>query len=71
MTGRGSWTLVADPDLCQAHQMCRLDAPHLFGFDEAADKVVVRDAHPADEHRAAAEYAVAHCPAMALSVEED
>jgi ferredoxin len=48
--------------------MCVLDAPELFGFDADADHVVVRDAHPADEHRAAADLAVRNCPAMALSV---
>jgi ferredoxin len=70
-TGRnGGWTLLADLDLCQGHQMCVLDAPELFGFDEDADHVVVRDAHPADEHRAAADLAVRNCPAMALGVLE-
>ena len=70
MTGR-RWTLEADLDLCQGHQMCTLDAPELFAFDDAADKVAVRDAHPDDEHRAAAERAVVNCPAMALTVRED
>jgi ferredoxin len=51
--------------------MCRLDAPDLFEFDAAADKVVVVDAHPPDDRRAAAQEAVVHCPAMALTVRED
>jgi ferredoxin len=72
MSGSGRrWTLEADLDLCQGHQMCLLDAPELFGFDPDADKVVVLDPHPADEHRAAAEQAVVNCPAMALMVKED
>jgi ferredoxin len=60
------WTVVADLDLCQAHQMCQLDAPEIFGFDRAADKVVVRQEHPADHLRGQAKRAVAGCPAMAL-----
>jgi ferredoxin len=67
----GGWTLEADLDLCQGHQMCRLDAPDLFEFDDAADKVIVVDAHPPDDRRAAAQEAVVHCPAMALTVRED
>ena len=69
--GVSGWTLTADRDLCQGHQMCVLDAPHLFGFDKGEDTVVVLDAHPSDEHRAAAEFAVAHCPAMALFIAEE
>ena len=34
------------PDLCQAHQMCQAEAPDVFGFDEAADQVVVLVEHP-------------------------
>jgi ferredoxin len=64
------WTVVADLDLCQGHQMCRLDAPELFGFDKAADKVVVRRPQVPAELHAAARRAVAGCPAMALSIVE-
>jgi len=63
------WTVVADLDLCQGHQMCRLDAPEVFGFDADGDHVVVLQAHPPDERRAAADAAVRNCPAMALTVE--
>jgi ferredoxin len=62
---------VADLDLCQGHQMCRLEAPAVFGFDEAADHVVLLDEHPPDSEHAAVERAVKYCPAMALSVEDD
>ena len=62
------WTVVADLDLCQAHQMCRLEAPGIFGFDAVADKVVVLQEHPAHELRAQANRAVAYCPTMALAV---
>jgi ferredoxin len=65
------WTLVADLDLCQGHQMCVVDHPGLFGFDKAEDRVVVHEPHPPDDRRADARDAVANCPAMALSIVEE
>ena len=62
---------AADLDLCQAHQMCQAEAPDVFGFDEAADKVVVLQEHPAESLRDEVAAAVRYCPAMALSLEED
>ena len=62
---------LADLDLCQAHQMCQVEAPEVFGFDEDADQVVVLDEHPAETQREAVLAAVRYCPAMALSLEED
>ena len=60
----------ADLDLCQAHQMCQGEAPTVFGFDEAADRVVVLDEHPGESLRDAVRAAVKYCPAMALSTED-
>jgi ferredoxin len=60
----------ADTDLCQGHQMCQTEAPTVFGFDDAADKVVLLDEHPDDSLRDAVRAAVKYCPAMALSMEE-
>ncbi len=57
----------ADLDLCQGHQVCQTEAPSVFGFDEAADKVVVLSAHPDDSLRDRVADAVRYCPAMALS----
>ena len=62
---------VADLDLCQAHQMCQVEAPEVFGFDEAADRVVVLVEHPEASLRDQVLAAVRYCPAMALSLEED
>jgi ferredoxin len=62
---------VADLDLCQAHQMCQTEAPEVFGFDEAADRVVVLTEHPYESLRDQVAAAVRYCPAMALSLEED
>jgi ferredoxin len=62
--------VVADLDLCQGHQMCRIEAPEVFGFDEDADHVTVLDEHPDESLRPKVENAVQYCPAMALSVED-
>jgi ferredoxin len=61
----------ADLDLCQGHQMCLLEAPGVYGFDEEGDHVTVLDAHPDETLRPQVERAVRYCPAMALSVEEE
>ena len=63
--------VVADVDLCQGHQLCQGEAPTVFGFDEAADTVVLLDAHPDESLRGAVRTAVKYCPAMALSLEEN
>jgi ferredoxin len=63
--------VLADLDLCQAHQMCQGEAPDVFGFDEDADTVSVLAEHPDESLRPQVEAAVRYCPAMALSIEED
>ena len=60
----------ADLDLCQAHQMCQLEAPQVFGFDDAADRVVVLDTEPDESQREAVARAVRYCPTMALALTE-
>ena len=62
--------VVADTDLCQGHQMCQIEAPTVFGFDEDADQVVLLDEHPDETLRDAVRAAVKYCPAMALSLED-
>jgi ferredoxin len=62
--------VTADLDLCQAHQLCQGEAPAVFGFDEAADKVELLDEHPDESLRDAVRTAVKYCPAMALTVED-
>ena len=63
--------VVADLDLCQAHQMCQGEAPAVFGFDEDADQVTVLDERPGESLRPQVQNAVRYCPAMALGIEED
>ena len=62
--------VLADLELCQGHQMCQGEAPDVFGFDEAADRVVVLDAHPHESLRPQVRAAVQYCPAMALAIED-
>lgn len=63
--------VVADLGLCQGHQMCQGEAPDVFGFDDAADRVVVLDEHPDESLRRDVKAAVQYCPAMALAIEEE
>ncbi len=63
--------VVADLDLCQAHQTCQGEAPEVFGFDAAADRVTVLEEHPDDSQRPGVQAAVQYCPAMALALEEE
>jgi ferredoxin len=62
--------VVADLDLCQGHQLCQGEAPTVFGFDEAADSVVLLEEHPDESLRDAVRTAVKYCPAMALTLED-
>ena len=66
-----AWKVLADLDICQGHQMCQAEAPDVFDFDAAADRVVVLEEHPDDSLRPQVESAVRYCPALALRIEED
>jgi ferredoxin len=62
--------VLADLDLCQAHQMCQGEAPSVFGFDADDDKVTVLQQHPDESLRPQVQTAVRYCPAMALSIDD-
>lgn len=66
-----SFRVVADLDLCQAHQVCLGEAPQVFGFDAEADRVTVLREHPDESLRSDVRSAVKYCPAMALAIEEE
>lgn len=61
----------ADMDLCQGHQMCMLEAPEVFGFDEEADQVRILQEHPDESLRAQVSSAVRYCPTRALGIVDD
>ena len=58
-----------DPDLCQAHAVCELEAPAVFSVPRKG-KVTVLDPAPPDSERGAVEAAVRYCPAQALKLIE-
>ncbi len=60
----------ADTTVCQGHQLCQGEAPTVFGFDAAADTVVLLDEHPEESLRAAVTDAVRYCPAFALTLDD-
>lgn len=62
--------VIADTAICQGHQLCQGEAPDVFGFDEAADVVVILNENPSEDRRADVQQAVKYCPAFALSLEE-
>ena len=64
-------TVRADVDLCRGHQNCQAEAPTVFGFDAAADTVVLLAEHPDESLREAVTTAVKYCPAMALTLEDE
>ena len=63
--------VVADTEVCQAHQLCQGEAADVFGFDKAHDVVLLLDEHPDESRRADVTTAVKYCPAFALAIEED
>jgi ferredoxin len=63
--------VTADLGLCQGHQMCLLEAPELFGFDDRADQVVVLQEHPDPALARKAATAVQYCPTQALALVDD
>lgn len=65
-----SYTVLADLDLCQGHQMCQGEAPEVFGYDKDSDKVVVLREFPDESQRSDVESAVTYCPAMALALRD-
>jgi sterol 14-demethylase len=65
-----TWRIVVDADLCQSHGVCEAEAPEVFEVPKRA-KVVVLDASPSDDRRAAVELAVKYCPTHALRIVDD
>lgn len=63
------WRIEVDRDLCQSHGVCEAEAPELFEVPKR-EQVVLLNATPPDDQRAAAEVAVRFCPTHALSIQE-
>jgi ferredoxin len=56
-----------DPDLCQGHAMCELEAPSVFEVPRKG-KVRILDDAPDEPARAEVEAAVRNCPTQALTI---
>lgn len=62
--------VTVDLDLCQGHAVCTSEAPEVFVFDKAENKVRILDEQPGESRRAAVRDAVKYCPTRALSLED-
>lgn len=61
--------VVADPDMCQGHAMCVLEAPGLFEVPKRGT-VQILQPEVAPENEDAVRAAIRHCPTQALSIKE-
>lgn len=59
-----------DRDRCLGAGMCALTAPRVFDQDEDEGLVLLLDARPPQEQRAAVRVAAGVCPASAITVTE-
>lgn len=60
--------ITVDPGRCDAHGVCAMTAPDIFGLDDDG-YVDVLDATPDEEKAELVDEAVACCPTQALSVD--
>ena len=65
----GSYRIEVDPDLCQGHAMCELEAPDYFRVPKRGT-VEILDREPPDEARSEIDRAVEMCPTRALFIVE-
>jgi ferredoxin len=67
--GYRGYEVDVDPDLCQGHAMCELEAPDYFAVPRRG-KVEILDPTPPDDARDEIERAVQMCPTQALFIRE-
>jgi ferredoxin len=67
--GYQGYEVDVDPDLCQGHAMCVLEAPDYFAVPRRG-KVEILDPTPPDDARDEIERAVQMCPTQALFIRE-
>ena len=65
----GCYRVEVDPDLCQGHAMCELEAPDVFSVPKRGI-VEITDPEPPDELREDVERAIEMCPTRALTLIE-
>ena len=59
-----------DPNKCQGHTLCNMQAPELFELREEDGHSVVKDEEVPKEREEAARRAAAGCPENAIEIEE-
>ncbi|MGZ8801749.1 MAG: ferredoxin [Mycobacterium sp.] len=62
--------VTVDYNLCAGHGQCLLGAPDVFDLPDGVEQVVVLDADPPENERAAVVRAAAMCPTQALHVSD-
>lgn len=65
----GCYRVDVDPDLCQGHAMCELEAPDYFRVPKRG-VVEILDAEPPDDARPEIVRAIESCPTRALFITE-
>ena len=65
----GSYRVEVEPEFCQGHAMCELEAPDYFRVPQRGT-VEILDAEPPDEAHEAITRAVESCPTRALRITE-
>lgn len=61
-------SIRVDPDLCQGHAMCEVEAPLVFSVPKRGTVEVLQQITP--DNDAAVRSAIRHCPTQALSLKE-
>ncbi|MFC4372927.1 ferredoxin [Nocardia halotolerans] len=62
--------IVVDPDLCQGHAACQLEAPEVFAVPKRGKVQILVD-RPSSAQREGVADAVTYCPTRALSLVDD
>ena len=62
--------IEADPDLCQGHAACEMEAPEVFRVPRRGT-VEILDPTPPESLRGDVENAIRYCPTRALRIVED
>jgi ferredoxin len=67
----GPLRVRVDAARCQGHNRCRAIAPALFEVDDYGQATVVGDGRVPEELKDRAGLAVANCPELAITIEND
>jgi ferredoxin len=63
--------LKVDPERCEGHGRCLLDAPAVFGYGDVSNQAYVLPDVDLEANRDAIDVAIAGCPEQAISRSRD